>query len=85
MAITTITSTFRNLRLFTDWLHGRGRTCFGEVSLADLDDYAAHVKATETGHAQREDRLSIVNRVWSYRDLRECSMIGGSDDQGDAR
>jgi hypothetical protein len=69
LAITTITSTFRNLRLFTDWLHGRGRTCFGEVSLADLDDYAAHVKATETSHAQREDRLSIVNRVWSYRDL----------------
>ncbi|MEU9405823.1 hypothetical protein AB0E08_08965 [Streptomyces sp. NPDC048281] len=69
LAITTITSTFRNLRLFTDWLHGRGRTCFGEVLLADLDDYAAHVKATETSHAQREDRLSIVNRVWSYRDL----------------
>ncbi|MQY09941.1 hypothetical protein SRB5_00450 [Streptomyces sp. RB5] len=62
LAITTITSMFRSLRLFTDWLHGRGRACFGEVSLADLDDYAAHVKATETSHGQREDRLSIVNR-----------------------
>ncbi|WDG33299.1 hypothetical protein N7925_35715 [Streptomyces sp. CA-278952] len=69
LAIPTITATFRNLRLFTDWLHGRGRTCFGEVSLADLDDYAAHVKAAESSHALREDRLSIVNRVWSYRDL----------------
>ncbi|MFE5562382.1 hypothetical protein [Streptomyces sp. NPDC056544] len=69
LAIPTITATFRNLRLFTDWLHGRGRTCFGEVSLADLDDYAAHVKAAESSHALREDQLSIVNRVWSYRDL----------------
>lgn len=41
----------------------------GVSGLADLDDYAAHVKATEASHAMREDRLSIVNRVWSYRGL----------------
>jgi hypothetical protein len=67
LAITTITSTFRNLRLFTDWLHGRGRTCFGEVSLADLDDYAAHVKATETLFTDGRDGATILR-----------SRVGGS-------
>lgn len=67
LAIPSITAMFRHLRLFTDWLHQRGRTGFAEVTLADLDDYAAHVKAAEVSHGAREDLLSIVNRVWSHR------------------
>lgn len=68
-AIMTLTTGFRFLRAFTDWLAARGRTCFSEVTALDLDAYLADVKAIETTHSDREDLLAAVIKIWAYRGL----------------
>ena len=68
-AISTIRATARFLRAFTQWLHARGTTRFAEVTGADLDAFAIHIRAAEVSHNQREDMLATVMRAWNLRHL----------------
>ncbi|MEU8413814.1 hypothetical protein AB0C24_13570 [Amycolatopsis japonica] len=69
LAITTIIAVQRCVRLFTDWLAGRGLIRLADVTANDLDDYAVQVKAAPISLGRREDLLAAVNRIWAYRDL----------------
>ncbi|WP_214633095.1 hypothetical protein [Antrihabitans cavernicola] len=68
-AILTISTMFRFSRAFTDWLVSRGCRSFAAVTANDLDDYLVHVKTAETTHANREDLLAAVIKIWAYRAL----------------
>ncbi|MGO8889054.1 MAG: hypothetical protein ACLQB1_04995, partial [Streptosporangiaceae bacterium] len=65
----TVVTIWRGLRDFTSWLDIRGIRRFSDVTTADLDAYAEHVKAAPCGHAMREDLLTAVLRAWMLRHL----------------
>jgi integrase len=66
-AIRTAAHIHRHLRPFTEWLTERGITAFAQVTAADLDDYAVHVKHRNVSHSMREDLLAAVVRAWTVR------------------
>ncbi|MDT9686673.1 hypothetical protein RND61_32105 [Streptomyces sp. TRM76323] len=68
-AIRTVVTYCRYLKGFTQWLTGRGITRFGQVTAADLDEYAADIKAAPVSHDMREDFLAVVVRTWTLREL----------------
>lgn len=65
----TVVTIWRGLRGFTRWLDIRGIQQFSDVTPADLDAYAGHVKAAPFSHAKREDLLTAVLRAWMLRHL----------------
>lgn len=65
----TIVGYCRYLKRFAHWLENRGVTCFGQVTAADLDAYAADIKEAVLSHEMREDLLAVVVRTWTLRDL----------------
>lgn len=68
-AMLTISTMFRFTRAFTDWLASRGCRSLTQVSPTELDDYLVQVKTAETTHANREDLLAAVIKMWGYRKL----------------
>jgi integrase len=65
----TVVTIWRGLRDFTSWLDICGIQRFSDVTAADLDAYAEHVKAAPVNHAMREDQLTAVLRAWMLRHL----------------
>jgi hypothetical protein len=65
----TVVTIWRSLRDFTRCLDIRGIQRFSNVTPADLDAYAGHVKAAPFSHAKREDLLTAVLRAWMLRPL----------------
>jgi len=68
-ALQTVSSIWRYVRAFTLWLEERGIACLAEVTTADLDAYAVHVRHTPASHSMREDLLAAVLRTWTLREL----------------
>jgi integrase len=65
----TVVGYCRFLKRFAHWLENRGITCFGQVTAADLEAYAADIKEAALSHELREDLLAVVVRTWTLRDL----------------
>jgi hypothetical protein len=65
----TVVTIWRGLRDFTSWLDICGVQRFSDVTAADLDAYAEHVKTAPVNHAMREDQLTAVLRAWMLRHL----------------
>ncbi|MEU7160886.1 hypothetical protein [Streptomyces chrestomyceticus] len=65
----TVVGFCRFLKRFAYWLENRGISCFGQVTAADLDAYAADIKEAALSHELREDLLAVVVRIWTLRDL----------------
>ncbi|MET8428808.1 hypothetical protein [Nocardia sp. NPDC004860] len=67
-SIRTITAYQNCLREFTIWLHRHGVTELRQVTADLLDDYLADLSAADIPLARKHDRVTLVRRLWSYRD-----------------
>ncbi|WP_406301118.1 hypothetical protein OHA61_00355 [Streptomyces sp. NBC_00885] len=68
-AVRTVAAYFQSLRSFAHWADARAVDSLHRLTSADLDDFAAHVRATGLPHATGEDLLAVVVRLWSLREL----------------
>lgn len=67
LALRSIAQALARIAAFLHWVHARGVVRLTDVTLQDLDAYAADVAALETRAERRSGLLIEVRRFWSYR------------------
>jgi hypothetical protein len=69
LAVYTMLSHLRNIRVFLDWLNLHGITSLDAVTETVLQRYLDHVRDAEIRRGARSDLLQAVRRLWAFRDL----------------
>jgi len=67
LTLLTISAVTRKLFTFFDYLDTRGITQLQDVAGADYDGYLDQVRAADVSLSVKEDLITEVRRLWSYR------------------
>jgi integrase len=67
LAVDTVSTKTRDLRIFAEWMHGSGLASLSQVTARHLDGYLASVLALSASDGRKAQLLHSVRLIWVFR------------------